>query len=192
MRSLLAAAGVALLTALTGACNTAEDSKVSTAAADKGTVVEWAAMKSTTPADWKREEPTSKLRQDQFKLPKAEGDKEDAEVAVFYSPGGGGVEANLKRQLAVFEPAKGKDKIEETQEKIKVGSFDAVYQDIKGTFLKKAFPMAKESTPLAGYRQLYVIFETKDGSIASLWLRGPEKTVEKHKKGFDEWVKAFK
>src|SRR5439155_1459288 len=33
----------------------------------------------------KREEPTSKLRQDQFKLPKAEGDKEDAEVETFES-----------------------------------------------------------------------------------------------------------
>ena len=39
---------------------------------------------------------------------------------------------------------------------------------------------------------LETTFETKDGAVASLWLRGPEKTVEKHKKAFDEWVKAFK
>lgn len=189
MRSLLAAAGVALLAALTGACTTAEETKVSTAAdAKKGTTVEWAGMKSTTPADWKREEPTSKLRQDQFRLPRAEGDKEDAEVAVFFSPGGGGVEANLKRQIAAFE----KDKLKEKQEKIKVGPHDAVYQAITGTFIKKPFPMAEKGTPMPGYAQLYVIFETKDGAVASLWLRGPEKTVEKHAKDFKEWVKAFK
>ena len=29
-------------------------------------------------------------------------------------------------------------------------------------------------------------------AVASLWLRGPAKTVEKHKKAFDEWVKNFK
>lgn len=186
MRSLFAAAGVALLTALTGACSPSE------AIADKGTVVEWAGMKSTTPGDWKEETPSSKLRQGQFKLPKAEGDKDDAEVAIFYLPGGGGVDANLKRQVAAFQPAEGKEKVGDKQEKMKVGGFDAVYQEVTGSFLKKPFPMAEKGTPVAGYKQLYVIFEAKDGSVASLWLRGPEKTVEKHKKGFDEWVKGFK
>ena len=30
-----------------------------------------------------------------------------------------------------------------------------------------------------GYRQVYVVFETKDGITASAWLRGPEKTVDR-------------
>ena len=192
MRSLFAAAGVALLTALTGAC-TPEESKTATeAAADKGTAVEWAGLKSTTPGDWKEETPSSKLRQGQFKLPKAEGDKDDAEVAIFFSPGGGGVEANLKRQIAAFQPAEGKEKVGEVQEKLKLGGSDAVYQTVTGSFLKKPFPMAEKGTLMPGYKQIYVIFETKDGAVASLWLRGPEKTVEKHKKGFDEWVEGFK
>ena len=46
--------------------------------------------------------------------------------------------------------------------------------------------------PGTGWRQIYVIFEEDDGGVASLWLRGPAKTVEKHKKEFDEWVKNFK
>lgn len=192
MRSMFAAAGVALLTALTGAC-TPEESKTATeAAADKGTAVEWAGLKSTTPGDWKEETPSSKLRQGQFKLPKADGDKDDAEVAIFFSPGGGGVEANLKRQIAAFQPAEGKEKVGEVQEKLKLGGSEAVYQTVTGSFLKKPFPMAEKGTPVPGYKQIYVIFETKDGAVASLWMRGPEKTVEKHKKGFDEWVKGFK
>ena len=130
-------------------------------------------MKSTTPADWKEETPSSKLRQGQFKLPKAEGDKDDAEVAIFFSPGGGGVDANLKRQIAAFQPAEGKDKVGEKPEKIKVGGNEAMYQEVTGTFLKKAFPMAEKGTPMPGYKQIYVIFETKDGAVASLWLRGP-------------------
>jgi hypothetical protein len=179
MRTVFAAAGVAFLAAL---CS----------AADKGTTVEWAGMKSTTPATWKEETPTSKLRQGQFKVPRAEGDKEDAEVAIFFSPGGGGIEANLKRQVNAFKPADGKEKVGEKQEKIKVGNYEGVYQEVTGTFIKKAFPMAETGTPMPGYKQLYVIFETKDGAVASLWLRGPEKTVDANKKAFDEWVKNFK
>jgi hypothetical protein len=161
-------------------------------AADKGVTVEWGGLKSTTPAGWKEETPSSKLRQAQFRVPKAEGDKEDAEVAIFFSPGGGGVEPNIKRQFNGFEPAKGAEKLDVKQEKIKLGNYDGMYVDIKGTYLKKAFPMAKEGTPVPGYRQIYVIFEDKDGAVASLWLRGPAKTVEKHKEEFDKWVKGFK
>ena len=195
MRSLVALAGVAVLTAITGACTTAEDNKVSTtAAADdkKGTVVEWAGLTSTAPGSWKEETPSSNLRKGQFRISKVEGDKDDAEVAIFLSPGGGGVEANLKRQVAAFQPADGKDKVGEKQDKIKVGPYDAVLLEVTGTFLKKPFPMAEKGTPVPGYKQIYVIFETKDGAVASLWLRGPEKTVNANRKAFEEWVKAFK
>src|SRR5262245_60286439 len=160
-------------------------------AEDKGTEVDWGKLKSTTPATWKKETPSSNLRAWQFALEKAEGDKAGAEVAVFYSPGGGGIDANVKRQFAVFEPAKGAEKVDVKEEKFKVGKYEGKYVDIKGTFLKKPFPMAKESTPMADYRQIYVIFEDDDGATASMWLRGPAKTVEKHKKDFDAWVKNF-
>lgn len=184
MRSLAALLGVAALAALTGARTTADDKK--------GTVVEWAGLRSTAPAAWKEETPSSKLRQGQFRIAKADGDQDDAEVAIFFSPGGGGVEANLKRQIAAFQPATGKDKVEEKQEKLKVGGYDAVLQEVTGTFLKKPFPMAEKGTPVPGYMQLYVIFETKESAVASLWLRGPKKTVEANRKAFEEWVKAFK
>jgi hypothetical protein len=179
MRVPLAVAGLALSAALS-------------LADDKGTVVEWAGLRSAAPASWKEETPNSKLRAAQFRVPRAEGDKDDAEVAVFVTPAGGGVEANLKRQLAVFQPALGKDKVDSKQDKIKVGPYDAVYQEVGGTFLKKPFPAAEKGTPVPGYRQLYVIFEAKDGTVGSVWLRGPEKTVDANKKAFEEWVKSFK
>src|SRR5262245_12025638 len=137
-------------------------------AEDKGTPVEWAGLKSTTPAAWKKETPMDKLglRVAQFKLEKADGDKEEAEVVVFFTKGGGGVDANVKRQLNVFEPAKGADKVDVKEEKTKVGKFEGKYVDIKGTFIKKPFPMAKEGTPMPDYRQIYVIFEDDAGAIA--------------------------
>lgn len=165
-------------------------SSISSAA--EGTVVEFAGMKSTTPAEWKKEEPAQSIvpRAYQFKLPKAEG-SEDAELALFAMKAAGSVEANLKRQVGKFNPADGKDKVEEKVDKIKVGTIEATYQDVSGTFIKKASPMAKEGTPMPNYRQLYVVYETKDGQFY-MTLLGPAKTVEKNQKAFEEWVKNFK
>jgi len=164
----------------------------------KGILVELAGMKSTTPADWKEEAPSNKMRFMQFKIPKAEGDSDDAELALFKTPGGGSVQANLERQEKKFEIPAGK-KAEDVikTEKFKMGTNDAIFQDIKGTYLKKSAPFDPnaKATREADYRQLYVIFESKEGeatTLYSMYLIGPAKTVEKHKKGFEEWVKSFK
>jgi hypothetical protein len=187
MRLFIAAIGVVALAAAAG---------VSPAQEKKGTVVELAGMKAATPADWKEEalKPGS-MRMSQFKLPKVEGDPEDAELALFFFRGNAGtVEQNLKRQEAKFEPPAGK-KIEDVTkvEKAKVGPHDATYQDIQGTLLRKFPPFDPNAkvTKVPDYRQLYVVFETKDGQYF-MTLLGPAKTVEKHKKAFDEWLKSFK
>lgn len=189
MRALAAA----LFLAAAGACNSAEP----TAASEEqgGAVIQWAGMKSAAPADWKEVTPSSSMRKAQLAAPKAAGDPEDAEVVIFEFPGGGGIDANLKRQLAVFQPPAGKEKVEEKQTKLTVGGNDAVLQEVGGTFLKTTggpFDPNAKKTPVAGYKQVYVVFETKSGITASAWLRGPEKTVEKHKPAFEAWVKNFK
>ncbi|HVK13121.1 MAG TPA: hypothetical protein VM597_30490 [Gemmataceae bacterium] len=151
--------------------------------------VELAGMKSAPPADWKEEAPSSTMRKAQFKLPKAEGAKEDAELAIFVFPGGSGtVKQNLDRQLAKFVAEGRKDKTD----KVMVGPIEATYQDVTGTYIKKPFPMAEKGTPQEDYRQLYVVFEAKDGRQYYMTLLGPAKTVEKHKKGFEDWLKNFK
>jgi hypothetical protein len=162
------------------------------ARADEGTVVTIAGMKSTTPADWKQETPSSSMRMAQFKLPAAEGDKDGAELAVFKMVASGSVDQNLDRQRAKFLPAQGKDKVEETKDKLKVGAIDATCLDLTGTYKKKESPMAEKFTPVPGQRQLYVLFDSKEGDSYYLVLLGPEKTVAKHKQAFEEWLKNFK
>ena len=165
------------------------------AADDKGTPVKLAGLTGTTPATWKEETPSNRMRLAQFKLPKAEKDKDDAELAVFVSPGGGGIEQNLKRQEVKFELAEGVKKEDAIKvEKVKVGTFDGKIQDITGTFLSKAAPFDPNSkvTKKEGYRQIYVIFEAKEGEVVSMILVGPAATIEKNKKGFDEFLKSFK
>jgi len=155
----------------------------------KGTVVEMAGLKATTPAEWKDEKPSSNMRFQQFKLPKAEKDAADAELAFFVFPGGSGtVEQNLKRQLDKFVEDGRTDKVA----KIKVGEIEATYQDVAGTFKKKAFPMATDFTKVEGQRQLYVVFEAVDKKQYYLTLLGSKDTVEKHKKSFEDFLKSFR
>jgi hypothetical protein len=177
MRVLIAAVLTAVL-----ACGLTAD--------DKGVLVEWGGVKSTTPAGWKEETPSNKMRLAQFKLAKEKGDPEDAELALFASPGGGSIEANLERQVKKFELAKD---AKPAVSKIKIGKEEATYQDITGTLLKKFPPFDPNAkiTKVENYRQIYVIFEGKD-AVYSLTLLGPAKTIEKHKKEFDEWLKNFK
>ena len=164
-------------------------------AADKGVTVEWGGMRSTTPAGWKEEPPSNKMRVAQFKLAQEKGDPADAELALFVSPGGGTIKQNLDRQEKMFELAKGKKPV---VSKIKVGKEEATYQDITGTYLKKFPPFAPNAriTRVENYRLIYVLFEGKDSrgndAVFSLRLIGPAKTIAKHKKEFDGWLKSFK
>lgn len=165
------------------------------AADDKGTAVEVAGLKGTAPAEWKSVEPSNRMRLLQFSLPKEKGDAADAELVVFSLPGGGGIAANLQRQEAKFklpEGVKKEDAVKTTD--VKVGDFKGKYQDIKGTLLFKAAPFDPNAkvTEKAEYRQLYVIFEDEDKNTISIWVLGPEKTVEKHKKAFEAFIKSFK
>jgi len=156
--------------------------------------VEIAGMKSKAPDTWKEEPPANEMRLAQFKLPKADGDPEDAQLIIYKFAGGSGTaEQNLQRQRAKFKPAEGKDKVEEKLDKIKVGSIEAPYQDLTGTFLSKFPPNAPTAkvTEKANYRQLYVVVVTDKGDFYPTVI-GPAKTVEKHKKEFEDWLKSFK
>jgi hypothetical protein len=157
--------------------------------------VEIAGMKSTTPKSWKEEPTTIDMQLGKFKLPKAEGDPEDAQLTIYYFKGGSGTpEQNLQRQRAKFKPAEGKDKVEEKLDKIKVGTIEAPYQDLTGTFLSKFPPAAPTAkvTEKADYRQLYVVLLVPEKGDYYAALVGPAKTVEKHKKEFEDWLKNFK
>ena len=97
-------------------------------------------------------------------------------------PGGTAIRAEradpLEEFLAVYKRVKTSyvDKVEDKQQKLKVGGNDAVLQEVGGTFLKKVggpFDPNAKSTPVPGYKQLYVVFETKDGITASAWRASP-------------------
>jgi hypothetical protein len=169
---------------------------VSRAGEGKGTEVTLDNLKSRTPADWKMQQPSSKLRAYQFAVPKVGGDKEDAELLIFFfgPGGGGGVAENLKRWQGFFQPPEGKsiDDVSKV-EKFNVGNVKVTYLDVQGTYLYKNPPFAPNAKVerKANFRRFGVIFESPNGPYF-ITLTGPGKTMEQAKKGFDSWLKNFK
>lgn len=162
------------------------------AAEDKGTVVEFDSLKSRAPATWKEETP-GKGRYKQFRLPKTGEDKAEAELIIFRGIGGS-AKANIDRWKGQFVPPEGK-KIDDGPKvtERKISGSTATYLDVSGTYLFKARPFDpnEKAEKRLGYRMLAVHFEgPKD--VYHVKLVGPAKTVEHYKKGFDEWLGAFK
>jgi hypothetical protein len=158
----------------------------------KGEAVELDGLKSTAPASWKKGQPASQMQYAVFTLPKADGDPEDATLTVYFfgTGSGGGVDANVKRWQGMFKGAAAE---KSKTEKMKVGGVPVTTLDVSGTYLFKARPFdpSAKTEEKPDFRMVGVVFESKNGPYF-MRLVGPAKTVEKHKKEFDEWLKNFK
>lgn len=159
----------------------------------KGTLVELDNLTARTPASWKEEAPKNRMRLMQFVLPKIGGDEYDAEIVIFKGIGGS-TQENIERWKGQFVPPEGKTIADVASvTTMKVANADVTYLDVQGTYKFKDQPFnpnAKEERR-PNSRMLAVVFETKQTPY-HIRLVGPAKTVEHYKKGFDEWLKAFR
>jgi hypothetical protein len=149
-------------------------------------------LKATAPATWKAEKPANLLRPYQFKLPHANGDKEDATLFVLNTVHGTPQE-NIARwkDLFLLPTSMPKDKAVREFE-IKNSKATLTCLDIQGTYHVKDKPIdqaVKEVKP--DYRMIAALWVSKDNGY-SIRLVGPKKTVEAHAKEFERWLRAFK
>jgi hypothetical protein len=159
----------------------------------QGTLVEIDGLRSLAPAEWKDEEPANKMRYKQFKLPRVKDDKADAEVVIFQGITGSAKD-NIKRWKDMFVPPEGQklDDVAKVTD-IKVGGLDAVLLDVHGTykFKERPFDPASKEQRQPNSRMLAVHIEGKKGPYHIRFV-GPAQTVEHYRKGFEDWLKAFK
>lgn len=157
----------------------------------KGTEVALDDLKSTTPADWVNEKPSSRLRYKQFKLPKAEGDSADA-VIVIFKGFGGTAKQNIDRWKQQFKAPPGK-KLEDVSKvaEVKIGGREAARLDIEGIFLDRPFPRSPKVTPRPDYQMVALQIDAPL-NIYHVKFYGPKKTVQKYLKGFNGWLEGFK
>ena len=156
------------------------------AAAAETLRTEAAGLRFVVPKSWTRVPATSEMRAAQYRVPRAEGDAEDAELVLFFfGPGqGGGVQQNLDRWYGQFEQTDGrpsKDAAKVTTRKL--GALGVTTVDLSGTYRPTPM-MGGAGAPKPGYRMLAAVVEGEHGP----WffrLTGPQATVGRAKSEFD-------
>jgi hypothetical protein len=145
------------------------------------------------PAGWTVEKPTSEMRLAQYKLPKADGDGEDALLILYYfGPGQGGTpEANIERWVnQVKQPDGSPSKDKAKTATLTVNGLQVSTVDVLGNY---SGGMSQDSVPKDSksiFRLRGAIIETPKGSYF-VKLTGPEKTVNHWEQDFNDYIKSF-
>ncbi len=147
------------------------------------------ALKFVAPADWISEKPTSSMRQAQYRLPRVEGDPEDAELVVFYfQGGGGGVQANIDRWIGQFTRPDGSSANDSAKTSHKTShGVPITVVDVSGTYVAGMGSMMTEPKGKPSFRMLAAVAESGSGP----WffkLTGPEKTVARWETSFQSFL----
>src|SRR5215217_2730649 len=151
-----------------------------------------AELKFRVPAGWVEEERTSSMRVAQYKLPKAEGDTEDASLVLYYfGPGqGGSTAANIDRWLAQMKQADGSGVKGARDEHLVANGLKVTTVDVSGTYVAETAPGSGTFHNKPAYRLRAAVVETPNGSYF-VKLVGPEKTVAQWNDSFVSYIKSF-
>ncbi len=150
-------------------------------------------LKFTAPTEWIVETPSSSSRQSQYKLPRIQGDSEDAQLIIYYFGGGGGApQANIDRWIGEFSGPNGKPVTDAKILHKTVNGLVVTTVDVKGTYASSMGMMMKSgSSAKTGERLLGAIAETASGPWF-IKLTGPERTVAKWQPSFEAFLNSMR
>ncbi len=150
------------------------------------------ALRYTVPATWQREPVRSPLRSDQYRLPRAAGDAEDAELAVFGGIGGS-VEDNVTRWRGQFTTPDGRPMPDEgvVRESFEVGSLRVTVVDLAGRYAADAMMAGGPAVPRENYRLLAAVIEGAAGPVF-FKVVGPAETVAQQRADFLAMLRTLK
>ncbi|MBI4550310.1 MAG: hypothetical protein HY714_05240 [Candidatus Omnitrophica bacterium] len=163
---------------------------LSSASAETSKSFETGKVRYSAPSPWEETQVTSSMRQAQFRIPKAEGDLEDAEMAVFYfgSGQGGAVDANVARWAGQFHAADKGGPVAPDVGKTAVNGLKVTTVKIEGTYMGGMGFGNQE--PKADFALLGAIVEGPEGPVF-FKLTGPKKTVENTAGQFQALIESF-
>jgi len=142
------------------------------------------------PDGWVVEQPSSKMRAAQYKLPKTEGDGEDASLVLYYfGPSQGGPpQANIDRWITQIQQADGSSSKDKAKtDTMTVNSLKITTVDVTGTYMAE---MAPGSSTTHNYRLRAAVIETPKGNYF-LKLVGPAKTVGRWEQSYTDYLTSF-
>lgn len=150
-------------------------------------------LRYKVPEGWVNETPSSAMRVAQYKLPKVEGDSEDASLVLYYfgASQGGAVQANIDRWIGQMQQPDGsasKDKAK--TENLTVNGLKVTTVDLTGTFTAEMMPGSGDRHNNPDYRLRAAVVETPKGNYFAK-LVGPSKTIARWNQAFNEYLKSF-
>ena len=156
------------------------------AAAQKGE------LKFRVPPGWVEEERTSSMRVAQYRLPKAEGDTEDASLVLYYfgQGQGGSTAANIERWVGQMKQTDGSAAKGGKMINTETAGLKMTTLDVSGTYVAETAPGSGTFHNKPAYRLLAAVVETPNGSYF-VKLVGPEKTVTHWNDSFVTYIKSF-
>jgi hypothetical protein len=147
----------------------------------------------TPSPEWMAEAPSSSSRKAQYKLSRAAGDSEDAELAIYFFQGGGGTaQANVDRWVGQFTKPDGSSAAD--MAKVTHRTIDGIpltVVDASGIYADSMRSMQQGGAPKTNYRMLGAIAETGTGPWF-IKLTGPAKTVAKWAPSFETFLNSIK
>ena len=150
-------------------------------------------LRFKAPDGWVTEKPSSAMRAAQYKLPKADGDSEDASLVLYYfgPTQGGSAQANIDRWISQIQQAdqtSSKDKAR--TETMTVNGLKITTVDVSGTYTAEMAPGTGNQRNDANYRLRAAVVETPKGNYF-LKLVGPAKTVGHWEQAYSDYLKSF-
>ena len=145
------------------------------------------------PDAWVTEKPTSTMRAAQYRLPKAEGDPEDASLVLYYfgAAQGGAVQANIDRWIGQMQQPDGSSSKDKAKtENLTINGMKVTMVDVSGTFTAEMMPGSGERHNNTDYRLRAAVIETPKGNYFAK-LVGPSKTVAHWDQSYMDYLKSF-
>jgi len=150
-------------------------------------------LRFKVPEGWTVEKPTSDMRFAQYKLPKADGDGEDALLVVYYfgQGQGGPAQANIDRWLNQMKQPDGHPSKERAKmETLTVNGLQVNTVDVTGNYSGGMSPDSAPADSKSIYRLRAAVIDTPKGSYF-VKLTGPEKTVAHWDQAYNDYIKSF-
>ncbi len=150
-------------------------------------------LKYTPPDTWQKEPVKSTMRHDQYRLPRAAGDPEDGELAVFGAGVGGSVEANVQRWRGQFTTPDGQPVPDDAmvRQLLEVNGLKITVVDTAGRYNAGSMMPGAPASARDSYRMLGAIVETPGGPWYFKAV-GPANTIGQHRDAFMEFLRSMR
>jgi len=145
------------------------------------------------PDGWTAEKTSSSMRVAQYRLPKAEGDKEDGSLVLYFfgSTQGGSPQANIDRWISQMQQPDGSSSKDKAKtDTMTVNGLKLSTVDVTGTYTAEMAPGSGTFHNDENYRLRAAVVETPKGNYF-VKLAGPAKTIARWDQAYLDYLKSF-